>query len=90
MEVLTPQILDRLLREADPSVVLIKPRILRRVIKRNRGVRGALGQVPHRKTFVVSREVLLESVAGWELEVERGRQLPSTVVLLERRTWNIS
>ncbi len=84
MDSLTPQTLDRLLTDADPAVVLISPRILRRVIKRSRKVRGALGQVPHRKTLVVSRERLLDSVARWELEVEPGRQLPDTVILLER------
>ncbi|NRA94713.1 MAG: hypothetical protein HRU14_00735 [Planctomycetes bacterium] len=84
MDTLTPDALQELLRAADPAVLLVRSRILRRIIKRARRVRGALGQVPHRKGFVVRRFRLLECAAPWELGIPKGTALPDRVILLER------
>ena len=48
--------LQRLLSGADPSALLVPPRLLRRVIKQERGIPGMGLQVPHRKTYVVRRD----------------------------------
>ncbi|MEE2713342.1 MAG: hypothetical protein VX913_11255 [Planctomycetota bacterium] len=84
MDVLTADALQELLRAADPAVLLVRSRILRRVIKRARRVRGALGQVPHRQGFVVRRPMLLECAFPWELGLATGAELPDAVILLER------
>ena len=83
---LTPTMLETALRRVDDSVLLVRPRILRRVIKRARSVRGALGQVPHRKAFVIDGAELLRYAARWELGLPRDRTLPPRVILLVRPT----
>ena len=52
--------LARLLQAADPSVILLPPRTLKRVIKQDRDITGLGLQVPHRKTYVLSRDRLLD------------------------------
>lgn len=84
MNDLTPDALDDLLEAADSAVLLVRPRILRRVIKRTRHVRGALGQVPHKKAIVVPRSRLLDCASPWELGIPEGRELPDPVILMER------
>lgn len=84
METLTPEALDDLLVAVDPSVLMVRGRILRRVIKRTHHVRGRLGQVPHRKALVVGRERLLECASPSELGLPEGRELPERVILLQR------
>ncbi|HEY1381487.1 MAG TPA: hypothetical protein VGF55_32095, partial [Gemmataceae bacterium] len=74
--------LDRRLRAADPAVVLVPPRQLRRVIKRDRGLSGFGLQVPHRKCYVVGRDALLALVDRDDFGVEPGRELPPVVILL--------
>src|SRR6184192_2702238 len=74
--------LQRLLSSADPAALLVPPRLLRRVIKQDRGVPGIGLQVPHRKTYVVGRDALLAIAARDELGVAAGAELPATVVLV--------
>src|SRR5438105_13627095 len=81
---LTPADLDRLLRAADPAALLAPPRVLRRVIKRDRNLTGIGLQVPHRKTYVIDRDALLGLADRAELGVEAEREVPPTVLLLAR------
>jgi hypothetical protein len=74
--------LTDLLRAADPAAVLVRPRLLRRVIKRHRNVPGIGLQVPHRKSYVVDQEELLRIVSLHDLGVTPDHPLPQTVVLL--------
>src|SRR5262249_53085773 len=74
--------LQRLLSGADPSALLVSPRLLRRVIKQDRGIPGMGLQVPHRKTYVVGRETLLAIAERGELGVDAATELPATVILL--------
>ncbi len=70
--------LGRLLECADPAAFLVAPRQLRRIIKYNRKLTHLGLQVPHRKSYVISREALLEltspSEMGWESEAQRCRR----------------
>ncbi len=74
--------LQRLLTDADPSVLLLPPRILHRVIKRDRGLTGLGLQVPHRKSYRIDRERLLSLADAGELGLEPGSTLPHRLILL--------
>ena len=63
-------------------VLLVPPRILRRVIRQCCGLTGWGVNVPHRKSFVVERQTLLEIVDQEELRLQPGDSLPETVILL--------
>jgi hypothetical protein len=76
--------LGRILAATDPAAVLVPRRLLRRVIKRERKLVGIGLRVPHRKGYVMNRDDLARMVEMEELELERGRQLPATVILLAR------
>ena len=64
---LTVDELQRLLRQSDAAVLLVPPRILRRVIKLDRGLTGLGLQVPHHKSYVVPIVELLRVVDRSEL-----------------------
>ncbi len=83
---LTVASLERLLREADPGVLLVRPRLLQRIIKQDRGLPGLSLQVPHRKTLVIERDRLLEQASLSELELTSSEELPAIVVLVARPT----
>lgn len=74
--------LARRLRLADPASLLVPPRLLRRVIKHTRNLIGLGLQVPHRKCYVVARDIMLGRASPEDLGVALGRELPATVVLL--------
>ncbi|MCC6126501.1 MAG: hypothetical protein IT426_16195 [Pirellulales bacterium] len=74
--------LQRAVREADPAALLVLPRILRRVIKEDRRLAGYLYRIPHRKSYVIRRESLLEIVDCEELGVSPEEGLPDSVILL--------
>ncbi len=84
INVLTVAELQQLLTKADPAALLVPPRILRRVIKKDRGLTGPGLQVPHRKSYVLARERLLHIADSDELGLEPGRELPATLLLLRR------
>jgi hypothetical protein len=73
--------LERALTAADPAALLVPPRILRRVIKKHGGLTGVGLQVPHRKSYVIRRESLLQIADSDDLGVEHGRALPDTLLL---------
>src|SRR5438067_1515316 len=76
--------LGRLLRAADPAALLVPSRLLRRVIKRDRKLAIVGLRVPHRKSYVIGRDALVALVDRDELPIEADRELPETVLLLER------
>jgi hypothetical protein len=76
--------LARALQAADPAVLLVSSRILRRVIKNDRSLPTLGLQVPHPKTYVIDRQGLLRIADLRELEVAPGRELPHTVILIAR------
>jgi hypothetical protein len=81
---LTVQELSRLLEATDPAALLVAPRLLRRIIKHDRKLTHLGLQVPHRKSYVIGREALRALVDPEELELEPGRALPATLLLLYR------
>ncbi|MEN6449776.1 MAG: hypothetical protein ABFC96_04715 [Thermoguttaceae bacterium] len=76
--------LESAIRAADPAVRFVPPRILRRVIKHDRGLTGFGLHVPHRKGYVVSREALLRIADREELGDPPDAELPEHVILLAR------
>ena len=74
--------LQQAIRAADPAALLVSPRILNRLIQEDRKLPSFLWAVPHRKCYVVDRQVLFRHVEQEELDLEPDRLLPSTVILL--------
>src|ERR1700676_731159 len=81
MDLAEPQ---QLPKAADAATLLVPPRILRRVIKRDRRLAGIGLQVPHRKSHVLSRESLLEIVDWDELGLVPDSLLPAMLLLIAR------
>jgi hypothetical protein len=69
---------------ADPAAVLLPGHLLARVIREVNGVPAQVIQVPHRKSFIVDRAVLLRYVDLDDLDLGPDRLLPSKVILLAR------
>src|SRR5262249_23285247 len=81
---LTVADLERALTRAEPAALLVPPRILRRVIKKDRGLGGPGLQVPHRQGYVIGREALLRIADLDDLGVAPDRELPATLLLFPR------
>jgi len=81
---LTPDQLELAVREVDPAAFLVLPRILRRVIKRDRLLTGFGVRVPHRKSYVIARDPLLEIVDRSELGLADDAPVPEKVILIAR------
>ena len=81
---LTPDELQRAVAAADPAAFLVLPRILRRVIKQDRRLTGFGLRAPHRKSYVIGRQPLLEIVEKAELGLDAQADLPERIVLLAR------
>jgi hypothetical protein len=81
---LTPDDLGRLLARTDPAVLLVPPRILRRIIKQDRNLGGLGLQVPHRKSYVIGRDALLRIADHDELGLPPDGRLPDMVLLFPR------
>ncbi len=79
---LSPESLQRLLREVDPAVLLVPAHILRRVIKQHCGLGGLGLRVPHRKSYILPREDLLRIASARELGLRADQALPDTVLLI--------
>src|SRR5437764_14758477 len=80
--VLAPDELSQILADTDPAVLLVPPRLLRRIIKHDRKLTHLGLQVPHRKSYVIARSALLELATRAELDVSEARELPETLILL--------
>lgn len=76
--------LERAVRAADPCVLFVLPRILRRVIRQECELTAWTLRVPHRKSYVIASRRLLEIVEEIELGLSPGAVLPDTVILLPR------
>lgn len=76
--------LKELLRAADPAVLLIPPRILRRIVQAEFKVPLLTVQIPHDRCQVFDRQVLFRHAEQEELGLEPDRQLPPTVIVMAR------
>ncbi len=76
--------LEQALTKADPAILLVPSRILRRVIKQDRGLGGLGLRVPHRKSYILDRAALLAAASREELGLPPECDLPDTVILLPR------
>ncbi len=74
--------LQRLVRAVEPAALFLPSRLLRRVIKYDRGVPGFGLAVPHRRSLVIGRDALLRIVSPEECEALRRPDLPATVILI--------
>jgi hypothetical protein len=72
------------LQTADLAALLVPPRILRRVIKRDREPAVIGLQVPHRKSHVIGRDRLLEIADRRELGIAADADLPAILYLIAR------
>ncbi len=79
---LTPGGLEEALRARDPSVRLVLPRILRRVILEDRELTTWGIRVPHRKSYAAETARLLEIAAREELGLAPGERPPRRLILL--------
>ena len=75
---------ERTVSAADPAVILVIPRIVRRVIREHCDLPGLGLKVPHRKSFVVRREPLLAICDKGELGLAEDAELPPQVILVAR------
>ena len=76
--------LERVLRDADPSAFLVPPRILRRVIKEDRGLRFLGWHASHRDRYVISGAALRAIVTPDELGLRPTDPWPEIAILLAR------
>lgn len=76
--------LTRIVRSADPSALFVPPRILRRVIKKHRGLGGLGLNVPHARCYLIDRGRLLDIATRGELGLAGTEGLPDEVLLLPR------
>jgi hypothetical protein len=76
-----PELVQRL-RTVEPAALLVRPRLLRRVIKRDRAIPGLGLGVPHAHCHVLPRARLLEIATPWELGIPSATDLGEVVLLL--------
>jgi hypothetical protein len=76
--------LESAIAAVDRSVLLAPPRILRRVIKQDRQIATIGLRVPHRKSYLIEAERLLEIVDRDELGLTFDAKLSGTLLLLAR------
>lgn len=76
--------LGRALHQADPSALLVPPRILRRAIKKSRDLGGLGLRVPHPRLCLVCGDALGRIATADELELPPGARPPEQAVLLPR------
>ncbi len=74
--------LEQAIRTSDPRARFILPRILRRVIKQDRGLTGFAFRVPHRKTYIIDQHNLLSIVEPEEIGLNPDEILPDKFILL--------
>jgi hypothetical protein len=79
---LTRAALEAAIRSVEERAFLVRPRVLRRVILEDRQLAGLTVRLPHRKSYLIGREPLLEIVAPDELGLDSAAGLPDRVILL--------
>lgn len=78
--------IETLVCRAEPRVLFVEPRILRRVIVQDRRIPGLGLQVPHSKVYTIERERLLVFADRPELGLTPAAELPLRVILIGRPT----
>lgn len=73
--------LERLVRQVDPGAMLLSPKLLRRVIRKDRHWRGLLVRVPHQGNYLIALERFDEILAALE-EPRLAGVWPNDLVLL--------
>jgi hypothetical protein len=71
---------------ADPAAVLVPGHLLARVVREVTDLPAQVIHVPHRKSFILDRAVLLRHVELDDLDLGPDRLLPQKVILLDRPT----
>lgn len=71
-------------RQRIPGAFFVLSRVLRRVIRHDLEITSPWVRIPHRKTYVISRDRLVWLVAMDELDAPEGTDLPPWVVLVAR------
>lgn len=74
----------RALRDVEPSAFLVLPRVLRRVVKHEWELPTLTLQVPHRKSWIASRNQLIKHIDWDELGLEPNSELPEKAILIAR------
>ena len=69
-------------RAVDPAAFPVPARVVRRVIRSERDISRLGMQVPHRKSYVINAEELLQLVERDELGIELASEVPSPSILL--------
>ena len=78
--------IETLVSQADPRVLFVEPRILRRVIIQDRRIPGLGLRVPHSRVYTIERERLLVIADRSELGLSPAEELPRRIILLGRPT----
>ncbi|HUG93648.1 MAG TPA: hypothetical protein VML55_22605 [Planctomycetaceae bacterium] len=73
---------NRALKDVEPAAFFVPPRIMRRVIRHEHEVAGLGFQVPHRKSYVISKDRLAFLVEPDELGLEDAEEFPDVAILL--------
>ena len=76
--------LQGVVRRVEPAALLVPARILRRVIKKHKGLGGLGLGVPHHKSHIIDRDTLLKIATPSELHLADGESLPERVLLMPR------
>src|SRR5215471_21416070 len=76
--------LESIVRDAEPTAWLVPPRILRRVIKRDKELEFLGLQVPHRQVYTIAEAELRAVIEGEELGLRPDQEWPPVVILLAR------
>jgi hypothetical protein len=76
--------IEQSLRQRDPDVFIVLPRVLRRVMRHALDITRPWVRIPHRKSYVIDRERLTWLVALDELGVAPGTELPHRAMLIAR------
>jgi hypothetical protein len=76
--------LHRALLAAEPAAFLVEPRVLRRVVRQDRGVGLLTWHGTHRRSYAISAERALRSLSPDELGLGPDEPLPPTLFLLAR------
>lgn len=84
--VLSLDAIEALVSQADPRVLFVEPRILRRVIIQDRRIPGLGLRVPHSRVYTIERERLLVIADRSELGLSPAEELPRRIILLGRPT----
>ncbi|WP_435017728.1 hypothetical protein TA3x_005348 [Tundrisphaera sp. TA3] len=80
--VLTVPELGRIVRDVDPRAFVVASRIVRRVIKHERGLPALVIHVPHRRSYVLPGFCALQVVDRDELGLRPSDPVPATVLLI--------